>query len=209
MDQMIIGGVDTHAATHHAAAIDNTGRLLATAGFEASEVGYRSLVEWMRSHGSPIRIGVEGTGTYGAGLTRHLHRSGIDVVEVPRPDRRLRRAVGKSDPIDAEAAARRALSGDRGHHAQDPRRPSRGDPSPQNSASWRDQGKDSGHQHVAVNDHHRTRRTTTATPRQRPTEQDHQRLCSAATRPRTAQRAHPGRQGRAAFHREPSQTTPT
>lgn len=65
----------------------------------------------MRCYGDPARIGVEGTGTYGAGLCRYLQAEGVQVVEVDRPDRRMRRRHGKSDAIDAEAAARSVLAG--------------------------------------------------------------------------------------------------
>ena len=108
----VVGGVDTHAATHHAAVVDVTGKLLDTRSFIATQAGYRPLLDWASSFGPLLRVGVEGTGTYGAGLTRHLSQAHIDVVEVPRPDRQLRRAHGKSDPIDAVAAARRALACD-------------------------------------------------------------------------------------------------
>ncbi len=107
----IIGGVDTHAATHHAAVIDLHGRLLDHAEFAATPAGYAQLLAWMRRRGRLQSIGVEGTGAYGAGLARHLHEHGVAVLEVPRPDRRLRRLRGKSDPIDAEAAARAVLAG--------------------------------------------------------------------------------------------------
>lgn len=107
----IIGGVDTHTATHHAAIIDRNGRLLADAQFPATAAGYASMLGWMRGKGMLTQVGVEGTGAYGAGLARYLHDQGIDVLEVPRPDRRLRRQRGKSDPIDAEAAARTVLAG--------------------------------------------------------------------------------------------------
>lgn len=107
----IVGGVDTHSAVHCVAAMDKTGRLLATAEFPAQEHGYRELVGWLRGHGNVQTVGVEGTGAYGAGLARYLLRQGLPVMEVPRPDRRLRRSRGKSDPIDAEAAARSVVSG--------------------------------------------------------------------------------------------------
>jgi transposase len=106
----IIGGVDTHSATHHAAIIDSHGRLLDDAEFPASPAGYAAMLTWMRSKGSLSQVGVEGTGAYGAGLTRYLHGHSVEVLEVPRPDRRLRRQRGKSDPIDAEAA-RTVLAG--------------------------------------------------------------------------------------------------
>lgn len=107
----IIGGVDTHAATHHAVVIDDNGRMLGSEEFAATPSGYTQMLHWMRRHGTLCTVGVEGCGAYGAGLARHLNHNGIDVLEVPRPDRRLRRNRGKSDPIDAEAAARSVLAG--------------------------------------------------------------------------------------------------
>lgn len=107
----IIGGVDTHAATHHAAVIDSHGRLLADAEFPAASAGYAAMLTWMRGKGNLIQVGVEGTGAYGAGLARYLHEQKVEVLEVPRPERRIRRQRGKSDPIDAEAAARTVLAG--------------------------------------------------------------------------------------------------
>ena len=109
--RVVIGGVDTHGRTHHAAAIDQQGRLLGDREFPASSGGYRHLLGWLRRHGNPDTVGVEGTGSYGAGLTRFLLDHGVNVVEVDRPDRRTRRQRGKSDPIDAEAAARAVLAG--------------------------------------------------------------------------------------------------
>jgi transposase len=109
--QQIIVGVDTHADTHHAAVLDPAGRLLGSKQFTATAAGYQQLAAWIHGHGQPVAVGVEGTGTYGAGLTRYLRRTGIKVIEVNRPNRRVRRARGKSDPIDAEQAARAVLSG--------------------------------------------------------------------------------------------------
>ncbi len=105
----IAGGVDTHQDTHTAAAIDGTGRLLGHRTFTATGAGYRALLVWLRSWGTVLVVGVEGTGAYGAGLAEHLRTAGVDLVEVDRPDRKTRRSAGKSDPIDAEAAARAAL----------------------------------------------------------------------------------------------------
>jgi transposase len=107
----VTGGVDTHGQSHHAAVIDHIGRQLGDREFPASPVGYRALVEWLQGHGVVDRVGVEGTGTYGAGLARQLREAGMLIVEVDRPDRRARRARGKSDPLDAYSAARAALSG--------------------------------------------------------------------------------------------------
>ncbi|MFC4566112.1 IS110 family transposase [Nocardiopsis mangrovi] len=107
----ITGGVDTHGLTHHAAVIDPVGRHLADREFPATIRGYRDLLEWMRSHGTPTAVGVEGTGAYGAELARVLKAAGVTVVDVDRPDRKTRRMRGKSDPIDAYAAATAVLSG--------------------------------------------------------------------------------------------------
>jgi transposase len=98
--------VDTHLDRHVAAVLDQNGRLLATQEFPASTRGYVALVTWAERFGPVERIGVEGTGTYGAGLTRFVRAYGLEAVEVNRPDRGLRRRRGKSDPIDAQAAAR-------------------------------------------------------------------------------------------------------
>ena len=97
---------------HVAAALDGNGRLLGIESFPTDTAGYRSLLDWLSGFGPVIRVGVEGTGSYGVGLARHLHTEGVVVVEVDRPNRQKRRRWGKSDPIDAEAAARAALSGE-------------------------------------------------------------------------------------------------
>ncbi len=107
----ITGGVDTHAQTHTAAALDGAGRLLGHQTFPATGAGYAALLGWLRSFGVVVAVGVEGTSAYGAGLTDHLIAAGVVVAEVNRPDRAARRAVGKSDPTDAEAAARAVLAG--------------------------------------------------------------------------------------------------
>jgi hypothetical protein len=103
--------VDTHLDLHVAAVVDQTGRLLSTKEFAASTRGYVALVTWAERFGAVERVGVEGTGTYGAGLARFVRAYGLQVVEVNRPDRSLRRRRGKSDPIDAQAAARSTLAG--------------------------------------------------------------------------------------------------
>ena len=107
----VVGGVDTHTDVHQAAVIDTIGRHLATEAFPTTPEGYRRLLAWLRSHGQVLTVGMEGTGSYGAELARHLRAGQITVVEVDRPDRRARRAAGKSDPIDAYAAAIAVLSG--------------------------------------------------------------------------------------------------
>ncbi|MGW2218113.1 IS110 family transposase [Nonomuraea sp. NPDC001684] len=107
----IVGGVDTHADTHHAAVVLMNGRRLADAEFPATAAGYTELLAWLRSFGRLHAIGVEGTGSYGAALARHLRGQDLRVIEVNRPDRRQRRAKGKSDPLDAYAAAEAVLAG--------------------------------------------------------------------------------------------------
>lgn len=104
-------GIDTHADVHVAAVIDQVGRELGHASFDTTPVGYRRLEAWARTHGRIVIVGIEGTGVYGAGICAHLRHTDLDVVEVDRPDRKSRRFEGKSDPIDAYAAARAALSG--------------------------------------------------------------------------------------------------
>jgi hypothetical protein len=100
----ITGGVDTHKDTHHAAVVLMNGRRLADAQFPATAAGYRALLAWMRGFGWLGAVGVEGTGSYGAALARHLSGKRVKVIEVDRPDRRQRRAKGRSDPLDAYAA---------------------------------------------------------------------------------------------------------
>ncbi len=107
----VTGGVDTHKDVHVAAVLDELGRLLATESFPTTRSGYRRLLRWMRSHGEVTAVGVEGCGSWGAGLARHLASRDVAVVEVNRPNRQNRRRRGKSDTVDAEAAARAVLNG--------------------------------------------------------------------------------------------------
>lgn len=107
----VILGVDTHLDAHVGAIIDQGGKLLGTHTVPATSSGYLKLLAWANSFGHLCRAGVEGTGTYGAGLARLLRDHGIEVLEVNRPDRAKRRLQGKSDPTDAESAARAVLSG--------------------------------------------------------------------------------------------------
>jgi transposase len=109
---VVYGGVDTHADVHVAAAVDYAGRVLGTCSFPAAPDGYAQLLQWLRSCGELARAGVEGTGSYGAGLARHLAGQGVQVLEVTRPDRQRRRRNGKSDPVDAVSAAMAALRGE-------------------------------------------------------------------------------------------------
>lgn len=108
----VVGGVDTHGRVHVAAAVDQVGRVLATRSFAATAAGYAALLGWLRSFDAPLcAVGVEGTGSYGAGLARALTGAEVTVVEVDRPDRSARRAQGKDDDLDAITAARAALGG--------------------------------------------------------------------------------------------------
>jgi transposase len=94
----VTGGIDTQSATHYAAALDDVGRLLGTREFQADPSGYYQLLDWLTSFGTVTAIGVEGTASCGAGLTRFLRRHRMHVIEVNRPNRRSRRTRGKSDP---------------------------------------------------------------------------------------------------------------
>ena len=111
MVRMIAGGVDTHADQHVAAAVDANGGLLGVGSFPADESGFEALLGWLESFGEIQMVGVEGTGSWGVGLSRFLHDHEIAVIEVDRPNRQNRRRVGKSDTTDAISAARAALSG--------------------------------------------------------------------------------------------------
>ena len=108
---VITGGVDTHADLHVAAALDPLGGLLGVQEFPATATGYAQLLGWLGGFGAVALVGVEGTGSYGAGLARHLAAAGVRVVEVDRADRQDRHRQGKSDPLDAVSAARAAQSG--------------------------------------------------------------------------------------------------
>ena len=107
----VTGGIDTHGEVHVAAVLDEIGGLLGTESFPADPNGYSDLLTWLESFGDVTKVGVEGTGSYGAGIARFLTRTGIHVVEVDRQNRQARRQSGKSDPLDAVEAARAALSG--------------------------------------------------------------------------------------------------
>ena len=111
-ERPVTGGVDTHADTNVTSVVDQVGRVLGTEEFPATLAGYRMAVAWMRGHGDLVKVGVEGTGSYGAGLARHLAAEGVEVVEVIRPNRQARRRRGKSDTADAVAAALAALNGE-------------------------------------------------------------------------------------------------
>lgn len=108
----VTGGVDTHRDSHTAAALNHLGAVLGTATFPVTGAGYRQLLSWLGSFGPVNAVGVEGTGSWGAGLARHLRTVGVEVREVIRPNRQHRRRYGKSDPADAVAAARSVLNGE-------------------------------------------------------------------------------------------------
>ena len=107
----VIIGVDTHADEHEAAVLDTTGRMLTHHRFPAHESGYQQLLEWASAHGPIMAVGIEQTGSYGAGLSRHLLAAGVDVIEVHDTHRAVKARRGKNDVIDAEQAARKVLSG--------------------------------------------------------------------------------------------------
>lgn len=107
----VVGGVDAHTDEHHIAAVDLQGLLLGTASFPTTAQGYARLIGWLRGQGVVERVGVESTGAYAAGLARAMLADGIKVVEVNQPHPHARQRLGKSDPIDAELAARASLSG--------------------------------------------------------------------------------------------------
>lgn len=114
----VVVGVDTHADVHVAAAFDSLGRILGHLEVSTTVRGYARLLDWARTFGERVTFGIEGTGAYGAGLARFLLNTGCPVIEINRPDRRARRAQGKSDPIDAEAAGRAVLAGGRARTAK-------------------------------------------------------------------------------------------
>lgn len=116
---MIAVGVDTHKHQHLAVAVDTLGQLLAEITITATLAGYRELLAWIAGLEGEVRVGIEGAGSYGAGLCEHLQDNGVEVFEVERPKRRERR-TGKSDRLDALLAAKKVLANDglstpRGH----------------------------------------------------------------------------------------------
>jgi transposase len=108
----VTGGVDTHRDQHVAAALNEVGGVLGTASFPTTSAGLRQLHRWLLTFGEIGKVGVEGTGSYGSALAKHLTAAGIQVVEVGRPNRQVRRRHGKTDVVDAIAAARSVLSGE-------------------------------------------------------------------------------------------------
>ena len=143
---VITGGVDTHAEVHVAAALDPLGGLLGVQEFPATATGYAQLLDWLGGFGTIIVVGVEGAGSYGAGLARHLAAAGVAVVEVDRADRQDRHRAGKSDPLDAVSAARAAQSGRAAGGAEGPRRGGGGDPGADGGQAQRPPRADPGDQ---------------------------------------------------------------
>ena len=109
----VVGGVDTHKDLHVAAVVDEQDRVLGTRCFATTRQGYRQMLAWMRSFGNVKRIGIESTGSYGAGLLRFMQDAGIEVLEVTTPDKHDRRRRGKNDDLDAQNAAHAAFAGKR------------------------------------------------------------------------------------------------
>ena len=117
--QAVIGGIDCHTDLDVVAALDPLGRVLGTESFPATCAGYRSAHMWLASFGQIAAVGVESTGSFGAALTRSLLERGCGVIEINQPHRHLRARRGKNDAIDAEAAARKVLSGEATATAKD------------------------------------------------------------------------------------------
>lgn len=115
----VIVGVDTHKHEHVAVAINGLGTRLATARAAANQAGYAELLAWARQLGTVQVFGIEGTGSYGVGLSSFVRRHGLRVVEVNHCDRRKRRNDGKDDTLDAETAARSVLAGIATRHSED------------------------------------------------------------------------------------------
>jgi transposase len=111
MPGQLVAGIDTHKNTHHVAVVDHLGRPTADSQFPATGRGYRQIIDFFHTQGQVDRVGVEGTGSYGAGIARELAAAGFTVVEIIRQNRQVRRLRGKSDPIDAHQAALAVLSG--------------------------------------------------------------------------------------------------
>jgi hypothetical protein len=141
----ITGGVDTHADGHIAAALDPLGGLLGVREFPATAAGYASLLSWLAGFGTVALVGIEGTGSYGAGLARHVAATGIRVVEVDRADRQD--AAATASPIRWTRSARRGRRSPAGRRgAQGTRRGGGGDPGADGHQAQRPERADPGHQ---------------------------------------------------------------
>jgi transposase len=109
----IVGGVDTHKHLHVAAIVDEQDRVIGTRSFATTRQGYRQMLAWMRSFGELQRIGIESTGSYGAGFLRFMQQAKVTVLEVTTPDKQDRRRRGKNDDLDAQNAAHATFAGQR------------------------------------------------------------------------------------------------
>jgi transposase len=152
---LITVGVDTHVDVHVAVALDQLGRRLGSLSFPTTPTGYGELVAWVGRLGTLEWVGVEGAGSFGAGLTRWLRARGVAVLEVARPNRQLRRHAGKSDRIDAEAAARAVQAGAALGRPQEHRRAGRDAAGLAGGPTLSGQGPDPGRQPAARLGHNR------------------------------------------------------
>ena len=159
--QTVIVGVDTHKQVHVAVAIATCGMRLGGHSFVADAGGYQALLAWAETYGQIEAFGIEGTGGYGVGLARAVCQAGHRVLEVNRGDRRLRRVAGKSDTIDAEAAARSVLAG---QATQDRGRCRRDDAPAQSRAGHRHEGAHVGHDHAEADHRQRPAEPTRSPP---------------------------------------------
>lgn len=155
----VVIGVDTHKHIHVAAVMDSIGGILATLTIATDAAGYKQLLDWARGFGKIMAFGIEGTGSYGAALTSFLRRHDHKVIEVARPDRRLRRLNGKSDALDAENARRPGRTGGIRHRSpQERRRCGRDDPAAEGRSRYSGQGQDRGDGHAQSHARPRLRR---------------------------------------------------
>ena len=155
---LVVGGVDSHADTHHVAALDQRGALLATKSFPTTTPGYRQLLDWLSGFGELDVVAVESTGSYAAALVRYLREHGVQVFEVNQPHAHTRRRVGKSDPIDAEMAARLFLAGKAKSGPEADRRDRRVDPAAARRARQRGEVPQRRDRPAPRPDHHRPAR---------------------------------------------------
>src|SRR6202041_2503981 len=112
-ERRIVGGVDTHKDLHVAAVVDEQDQVIGTRSFAPPRQGYCQMLAWMLSFGGLQRIGVESTGSYGAGLLRFMQQANVAVLEVTTKDKQDRRKRGKNDDLDAQNAAHAAFAGQR------------------------------------------------------------------------------------------------
>ena len=155
--RVITGGVDTHADTHVAAALDPIGGLLGVEEFPVTLAGYARLLGWLGGFGTVGLVGIEGTGSYGAGLARYVTAAGIRVVEVDRSDRQDRRRQGKSDPLRCGQRCPRRPVGPGPRRPERPRRRGGGDPGADGRQAQRPLRADPDHQPGQVPDRDRAR----------------------------------------------------